>query len=539
MLLVADELFLGANTAINPKKLGKGFGVNASSLDTSQGDFRGRRAALSVHTLTGYSSVQQHSLYRFGRETPSDTQYWFAYASDVDFARSLLASDPLERTYGTGGVFTAPVYTDSTFVSSAPYGQSGYALGISVPGSGMTATVATAGTGTNEERVYVSTFLRYNDDESAPSPPTTIVCPKGSTVTLAAFPADPAASIGADRRNIYVSTDGGDFRLCVDGIDLSDTTSTDTGTRGAILQTGGATAKPAWLPPPDAGYGLIELWNGMHGLLNGKQYMACVPYNPHAWPVQYRRQVPDTIVGSAKWGQSWLLATTGIPRVVEGRAPEGMQDRPIPYSQSCVSKRSVVGVGHGVCWAGPNGLAYYGQHGALNLTANILTEAQWRALVPSTIIGAHWGQWYIGFYNDGTRKCFMIDTVNPTGLIWIPQGAYAVFTDPAAGLLYILDSGNVVRKWDADTVGSATFKSRVNRLQFETNPAVAKIVATTYPVTFSMWCDGTQRVTSKSVTSDEPFRLPSGYRCEELQYEIIGAGPVEGVFIGEQVGDLP
>jgi hypothetical protein len=166
MLLVADELFLGANTAINPKKLGKGLGVNASNLDTSQGDFRGRRAASTVHTLTGYGGVQQHSIYRHGRGTVSDTQYWFAYASDVDFARSLLASDPLERTYGTGGVFTEPVYTDSTFITTAPYGQDGYALGIPKPGDGMTATLNTAGSGTNETRTYVMTFLRYNDDES-------------------------------------------------------------------------------------------------------------------------------------------------------------------------------------------------------------------------------------------------------------------------------------------------------------------------------------------------------------------------------------
>lgn len=537
MLLIGDERPLGANTLVNPKKLGPGLGVNASDLDISQGDFRGRRAASTVHTLTGYSSVQQHAIYRHGRGTVSDTQYWFAYADDVDFARSMLASDPLERTYGTGGVFTKPVYTDSTFITSAPYGQDGYSLGIPAPGTGMTAAVATAGTGNNETRLYVSTFVRYNDDESAPSQATTIIVKAGSTVDLTDFPADPGASAGVDRRRIYVST-GGDFRLCVEDV-LAETTLTDTGTRGAILQTGGSTAKPAWLEPPDDGYGLLELWNGMHGLLNGKQYMACVPYNPHGWPAQYRRQVPDTIVGSAKWGQSWVLATTGIPRVVEGRAPEGMQDKPILNSMACVSKRSVVGVGHGVCWAGPTGLAYYGQNGSINLTADILTEAQWKALVPSTIIGASWGRWYIGFYNDGTRRGFMIDTVAPTGLIWLTQGAYAVFSDPFQGLLYILDSSNNIKKWDAGSVASATFKSRVFRLQRPANPAVARVIATTYPVTLSMWADGDLKVNAMSVANDDEFRLPAGYMCEELQYQTVGTGPVEGVFIGEHPKDLP
>ena len=86
-LIIQDSRPLGANTNVNPKMLGPGLGFTAHDLDTSQGDFRGRRAATTVHTLTGYSSVQQAALYRMGRETASDTQYWLAYTTDVDFAR--------------------------------------------------------------------------------------------------------------------------------------------------------------------------------------------------------------------------------------------------------------------------------------------------------------------------------------------------------------------------------------------------------------------------------------------------------------------
>lgn len=538
MLIFADTRFLGAATAPNPKKLAPGLGVSASNIDLSQGDLRGRRAASTVHTLVGYGATQQQALYRMGRETASDTAYWLAFVNDVDFARSLLASDPLERTYGTGGDFPRPSYTDNTFLGSTPYPTGGYWLGIPAPGTGMTATVAVEGTGNNETRAYVLTEVRYNDDESAPSQATSIICKGGSTVTLASFPAAPSAAIGVVARRLYVST-GGDYRL-VGQFAITDTSYLDGGNRSSVLQTGGDSSKPAWVEPYDGMIGLIELWNGMHGGFYEKLYGVCVPYYPHAWPVQYRRQVPDRIVGTAKFGQSWVLATTGIPRVVEGRAPEGMQDRPINLKEACVSKRSVVSVEHGVCWASNRGLCYYGTKGAAILTRDLMTEAEWRALVPSTIIGAFWQGYYIGFYNDGTRRAFMVNTNAPEqGFILVPQGAYAVFSDPLSGSLYILDSGNVIKKWDAGSVASLTVKSRTFRHPYACNAGAARIIATTYPVTFSLWADGALKVNAQTISSDAPFRLPGGYMAEEFTYQVSGVGPIEGVFGGEEMADLP
>lgn len=540
MLIFADELFLSSNLATNPKKLADGIGVNAADLDTTQGDFRGRRAATTAHTLTGYGA-QQAAIYRMGRETASDTQYWLAYAADVDFARSLLASDPNERTYGTGGDFTVPVYTDNTLITTPPYGTVGWVLGIPAPTAGTAAAVGVAGSGATETRTYTQTFVRYNDDEGPPcTTPVSISCPGGSTINLTGLPAGPGSgtgTAGVTKRRIYVST-GGDYKLVLEQA-VGTTTASDTGTRGAILQTGGSTTKPDWLEPPSNMRGLIELWSGMHGAFVDKAYMTCVPYNPHAWPVQFKRQVPDRIVGSAKWEQSWLLATTGTPRVAFGTTPLAMVDAPIPLRQGCVAKRSVVGVGHGVCWASNDGLCYHGRLGTYVMTQSLMTKAQWRALLPDTIIGAAWGDWYIGFYNDGTRKSFMVNTRKPDGLIWLTQGAYAVFSDPLSETLYLLDTGNVIKKWDAGSQVSATFKSRVKRTTRETNPGAARIIATTYPVTFNLWGDGTLRAGPYTITSDDPFRLPGGYMAEEWQYQIQGAGPVEGVFIGEELGDLP
>lgn len=536
-LVVQLQRFLAANGNLNPKLLPDGIGVNALNLDTTQGDFRGMRAAISVHTLTGYGS-QQASIYRMGRDAPSDTAYWLAFNEDADFARSMLANDPTERTYYTG-VGGKPRYTDNTYLGSAPYPTGSVDLGVPAPVAGIAAALNTAGGGPNETRVYTDTFVRPNGDESAPNTTAATITVEGSsTVNLSSLAAAPSGSHGITLRRIYVSTGGGPFLQCVEQL-ASLTTAVDAGTRGAVLETGGATTKPAWLTPPDALKGLIELWSGMHGAFEDKSYRVCVPFKPHAWPVEYRRQIPDKIVGTAKWGQQWLITTTGLPRVVTGTTPAGMSDSPIYMRQACVSKRSVRSVGHGVCWASNDGLCYHGQRGTFVLTKSLLTKAQWRQISPSTIVGANWGEWYIGFYGGGTPGGFMVNTIEPNGIIWLTQTADGVFEDSVSESLYLLTTGNVIRKWDGGAVASATFKSRVFRHPQPSCPSAARVVASTYPVTFSMWADGVLKVNAKSVTSDDVFRLPGGYMAEEFQVQISGTGPVEGVFVGEEVVDLP
>jgi hypothetical protein len=541
MSLVVDlRRFLAANGNLNPKLLGEGIGVNAVNLDVSQGDFRGLRSASSAHTLTGYGS-QQISLYRMGRDTPSDTQYWLAFNTDADFARSMLANDPTERTYYTG-VGGKPRYTDNTFLGTAPYPTGSVELGVPAPSGGIAAALNTAGPGATETRVYTDTFVRANGDESAPNTtPSSISVTGGSTVNLNSLAAVPSGNHGITLRRIYVSTSGGPFQQCVEQA-AGTTSALDSGARGPVLQTGGSTTKPAWLTPPDDLKGITELWSGMHGAFEDKAYRVCVPFSPHAWPVEYRRAVPDKIVGTAKWGQQWLIATTGLPRVVTGTTPGGMGDTPIYFRQACVSKRSVRSVGHGVCWASNSGLCYHGQRGTAIITERILTKAQWRALNPASIIGANWGDWYIGFYSEGAEGAeggFMINTTQPDGVIWLTQVAAGVFEDSISESLYLLTTGNVIRKWDAGTVQSATFRSKVFRHPSPSCPSAARVVASTYPVTFSMWADGSLKVNAKTVTNDDVFRLPGGYMAEEFQVEVSGTGPLEAVFVGEEVVDLP
>lgn len=547
-LLAHWTQFYGANNNKNKKGLPDGIGQDARNLDTIHDDLRGRAAASAVYTLPGLG-VQQTTIYRMGRDTPSDTAYWLMWATDVNVVRSMLATDTTERTYYTGdGV---PKFTDNTHLGTPPFPTGYNTLGVPAPTSTLIAAVAVAGTGETETRVYTETFLRGNGDESAPNPATvSLDCPGGSSVTLTGLAAAPSGSSGITTRRVYVST-GNDFQRCVSQ-SASLTTATDDGaTRLEVLASGGSASRPAWLTPPDDLTGLTELWNGMFGGFFGKGYGACVAYTPHAWPLEYQGVVPDTIVGSATFGQQWVLVTTGLPRVVTGSISSSLSDQPIYLKQGGVSKRSVVGVGHGVCWASKDGLCYFGTLFApAVITKKFISKAAWAALVPSSIVGVSWGDWYIGFYNTGSvRGGFMIDTTNPVGVIWLDQAADAVFFDMISQSLYLLDTGNVIKKWDSGSSLTVSFTTGVKRVDDKTTPARAQVIATTYPVTFSLYANrvlvsGTFQdnvlIYTRTVTDSLPFTLPGNYGgASEFYVTVSGTGPIEAVLLAEEMVDLP
>lgn len=529
---------LSGNDQINAKKLGAGVGVSATNVDSSHNDMRGIKAPATVFTLTGIAG-QIKSIYRWGRDTLSDTAYWVGSVDDLDFARSMLAEDASERTYITGGG-VPPRYFDAATIGTPPYPTATVALGVPTPSGAMSLALGVEGTGANESRVYLDTFVRANGDESAPNPSTaTIVVKGGSTVAISSLASVPSGTHGITKRRIYVYNGAGQFQRCVEQL-ATLTTATDTGTRGAVLQTGGkddVDPGSAWLTPPDDLFGLMEAWNGMMFGFVGKSYRSCFPYKPHAWPLKYERIVPDTVVGAAKWGQSVLLVTTGQPRVITGSSPSSLSDQPIFMKRAGgVSKRSIKGVGHGVCWASNDGLCYHGQRGTGILSQNFIEKATWRALTPAGIIGACIEPFYVGIYSP--TKAFMIDTTNPVGVVWLDIGGYGVFEDSVSSNLYIAGAGNTIKLWEAGAALTAIYKTAMERTAQPCNAVWARIDASTFPVTLKLWADGVL-VGTLTAPSRDPFRIPVHNTSELWQAEVSGVGPIEGFAVVSDIEELP
>lgn len=547
MLIAAWTNFLGANLRITPRRLGEGLGVDAVNMRLGSVDLRGLVGPGTVVTTGGATPLI--SAYRMDRNTVSDTSAWLQWTMDVDVVPSLIANDTDEEIYYTGD--GAPKLTDATLALPAIPGPAAWrTLGVPKPDTQMAApSVLVAGSGTTESRVYVDTFVNTRGRESAPGIPRTFTCLAGTTASLSGLSAVPSGSHDITLRRIYCSTDGGDYLRVLEQA-AATTTATDDLTRGLVLQSGGDTSKPAWEEPPSSMFGLIDLWNGMIGGVTGeKSYGVCEPNKPWAWPVEYQEPVSFKIVATAKWLQNWVILTTAHPYLVTGSSPLSLSNQPIPFQQSCVSKRSVFGMGYGVVWASNEGLCFIGQGGPRLLTEGLLTPEQWQAMVPSTIIGRRMERYYVGFYNDGTARGFMIDPLAPeAGIIFLSFGVRGAYHDPLSARLYLQDTGNTIKRWGSGSPLSARFKTQIKRHPEPTNPGFALVVADE-PVfaTVTLWANLEQpggtfvwtQMFSRTVISGVPFSLPDGYTAREFQAQIETVWPVQGLLIAEDAGDLP
>jgi hypothetical protein len=264
----------------------------------------------------------------------------------------------------------------------------------------------------------------------------------------------------------------------------------------------------------------------------------CEAFVPYAWPVAYEiLPLHSTPVALATFGQTLVVLTDGSPFLVTGGGPDAMDQQPMEFLQACVAPRSAVGMGHGVAWASPDGLAYVGSSGPRMLTEGMMTRDDWQALVPSTIVGCMYERRYIGFYNDGSAKGFVLDPANPNGMYFLDFGVDALYLDDLQDALYVLN-GTSIGKWDAGTLKTVTFKSKEFWLPKPmVGLACAQVTASAYPVTFKLYADGVLKHT-QTVANNNPFRLPGGYHAQMVQAEVSGTQAVQSIVLAHSMTEI-
>lgn len=542
--------FGGANKALHPKLLADSVGVDSRNQKPGRGDLRPWRQPFEVATVPS----GRKTIYRMGRDVASDSLYWLSWPAVVHAVRGFIASDTTERTYYTGS--GAPKVTDNTIgLASAPYPSAARDLGVPAPSTPLTLTQTTPGTGADETRFYVQTFVTDRGEESKPSAATSIVCKPGAVIAITGLAAAPAGNYGITLRRIYRTVVGAsnaaDFFLLLE-IASSATTATDNATvpGASVLASNGPVGENgrAWDMPPADLKQLTGMWNGMMAGISGRSVRYCESYRPHAWPIAYETLPPDvTPVALVVWDKNLFILTNGRPYVVSGSIPSALGDDPIDFEQSCAGERSATAVRDGVCWASPDGLCYAGRRAPALLTEGLMTRDDWQALKPETIIGTQYEGRYMGLYEPtpGTLKAFIIDPANPTGIYFLDVGYSAAFLDKLTDTLYVLD-GTSVKKWDAGaSFMTATFKSRVFRAPRAVNMGWMEVVADAYPVTVTItaaWVDaqGTPRThtETRTVTSQDAVSLKSGFMANDWQVEVSTAGAVTGVALADSMLEL-
>jgi hypothetical protein len=547
--------FAGANKALHSKLLPDAVGVDSLNQKPGRGDLRPWKAPSTVATVP----ASRQTIYRFGRDTVSDANYWLSWTTPVHVVRGYNTGDTTERTYFTGS--GDPKWIDNTFaLATAPYPTTTRHLGVPAPTAAPTVSVLSAGTSANSETLYYCyTFVTNKDEESAPSPVSTAITVKtDGTQTIASIQAAPVGSFTIDRVRVYRTQTGelGDTDFFFLREIAAGTTSTTDDRRllGETLTTG------EWLEPPAALSNLTAMWNGMLAGINGRGVRVCEPYAPYAWPARYEILPPDAVpVALGRWQQNLLVLTTAKPLLVVGSEPAALDQQPLPIGEACVASRSVVSFGHGVAWACPDGLAYYGDGGWKLLTAGLLTRDDWQALVPSTIVGGIYEGAYLGFYTvGGVKKGFLIDPIDPKGIFFLETGYDAMFFDELQDALYVLN-GTDIQKWDAGgSFMTATFRSKV----FTTPPtciSAARVVADAYPVTVrldagpftsgqatalaaasggNLTSTGTAVRFSVTVNNRFPVRLPSGFKATDWQVQVEAQNNVQAVVLASSMEEL-
>lgn len=389
--------------------------------------------------------------------------------------------------------------------------------------------------GTAETRAYVLTYVSALGEEGGPSEAKTIDVIPGQFVSFASVPGAPSGAYNILKKRLYRTAVGtstvtyryaNEYAVAVSSFD------------DKVLGTALAEAIPSlyYQMPPDDMFALTAGPNGMMAALSKNEIMFCDPYVPHAWPVRNKYAMTSKPLGIGQFSQSWVVLTNRDPVLFSGVDPSAMSQEELKINQPCVSSRSIVSINGGVMWASPNGLAYIGPSGYAMASEAIITKKEWVEYKPSSIHAYLFDDCYVGFYDTGTvQSGFMFDP--QTGdFILLDFYATAGYYDKGKSLLYLAIGNNVYAFADGSDL-TMTWRSKVFTATKPVNMAIAKVVATGYPVTAKLYCDGVLKHT-QTVANAKPFRLPGGFLAETFEVELETANDVQGFAIASSVEEL-
>lgn len=375
---------------------------------------------------------------------------------------------------------------------------------------------------------YVETYVNGWGEESAPTKPSrTIAIVAGAPVQITSATSAPAGyNITAKRRyRAATGTEGTVYRF-VEEIPLATATTTDTrldADLGEVLTT-----EEDWLPPPDDMRGILALPNGITVGFSGNTLLISPVNRPHAYPVKYRLTTDYPIVAIEAIDTDVVVATQASVYIASGSDPAAFSmSKPAPGG--CVSARSMVAIRGGVLFAGSDALVSVTRGaGVVAITQKVLTETQWGALNPSSILGVGHDDRYYGFWDagGGNKGGFIFDAEN--GFVPITAHATAAFSLTYTDELYLFIDGQL-RVWDAGAeLMPYLYRSRLDLLPRPGSMEFGRIrrVGTgADDLTFRLYYDGTV-VMEQAISDPYEFLLPDVIAQDSVEWELEGTATV-------------
>lgn len=489
----------------------------------------------SVLSLSKVGTPQ--TIYRFGQDTVSDTQYWFEWTSDVDVCRSQISGDASEWTFYTGDGAPKSTYNSLALTGGPPYPANSRPLGLPAPTSAVNVAVSGAEDTSEsiETRVYTYTWVNKESGfefESAPAPASDTVDVRTSqTVDVTSFASVPAGYTVTHKR-IYRAVAG--VYLFVAEISAATSSYNDAITADDL---GEELPSTLWEEPPSTLKGLINLPNGILAGFTGRDVYFSEPYRPHAWPSTYVQSVDFPVVGLGRIDTTLVVLTTGTPYFIQGTSPDAMAVVKSDLEQACASKRSIVSFNGVVFYASPDGLVALSPAGSQIVTQNYFTRAQWQTIVPSSIEAYQQDLKYIGFYDTGSAQGgFVFDTLSGQ-FIYHTIYATAGYNDLQRDKLFLAFSDRTVKPWNEGSALTYTWKSKKFSTTYPLSFSCAQVQAESYPLTAKFYRDGTLYHT-QTVANRLPFRLPASVTGIDWEVQLEGTSEVFAVDMAQSVAEL-
>ncbi len=429
---------------------------------------------------------------------------------------------------------------------------------------------------------YVYTFVTIYGEESAPSPsqdepasgqPVSPTYPWA--ITMAAAPGVGAFAPLQYRRiyRTFTASDGSTAFQFVAEIDSALTSFNDTVTDAAL---GEALTSETWEMPPTGISGFTYMGNGVFAVMAGKTLYFSEPFQPHAFPSQYKRAIGFDGVALEAIGNSLIVLTTGDPVVYTGTDPSFLSDAKLDTNQPCVSAATVVNTGASVAYMSPVGYVFASLGGSNVITRQLFAKDDWQRINSSTAsIATRYDDGLIFFTPSHQYLLTPSEPLSTISSLNITE-VNALYTDPETGEVYYARNGELYR-WDSFTTKlSYLWRSKVFVTPRQVNPGVCKIESdagadspgntvdvpgglginesgingaplpylTTDPIlTFRLyaWDEDSEAFVlrhTEVVTSSADFTLPSGYKSDSFYFELEGTATVKTVYLAETRAQL-
>ncbi len=543
-MLIDDPVFYGIRPAIEPPNLPAGHAVAAQDAKLWTGALTGYRNARPMFTLA--KPTTPLTIYRYARQDPDETRYWFHWPSRVQVIRSPTASSDDELTYflENGQLRETDLFI-ATPAGSQQYPVSSRSVGIPVPTSapGVTVSGSPSSAEANAyDRAFVYTYVDERGREGPPSAPSALTQGRGGqTYNLSGLHNPITWDHTVTAKRIYVtegSGTGANFFFA--GEIVGGQTTFSMPVLAVATMPGEPIPTQNHLPPPDGMTWISMLPSGaMVGIKDFRLHYS-EPGFPHAWNPFYEIALQRRPVAVGVLDQTHFVLTDNQPYQIDSTIPGEMFPRDVPLSQGCVSPRSVVQIDGGVGYCGPDGFCILTATNAEAITLPTWTPDQWRALSPSTMHAVYWGTRIVLFYGPGPADPTASGAIlleRNAAPVTLSTWSNAAYVDPMTNFLYLAQGRQLLRADDGDRVLPFDWTSKEHMAPSPTNFGALKVWGRDLNAVLELTADGIVRA-SIPITSSRPMRLPSGYKAERWQYRIRGHGTIERVQIATRLAEL-